>query len=345
MSLSSSAGRFALNLVGVVSVVGSLSSSVVVAAESSSEERERARTLVSAGDRLFRSKAYAAALERYSVAYELMPVPTVGIEVVKARAALGQLVEANAIALEVSQLPEQAPEPAVFGEARSRAAEFSQSLSERIPSILVQVTPGEAVPEIQVDGQPVSLAIQRQAHSLNPGPHRLQVSAPGQRSVERAFQLAEGEQLTLQVLLVPIEQRGEPVVLAELSSPSPADSSAKAAQRRGAVALAVAGTAATAGGVAGVLAFREKDAASRWCSSTCLPRAERHIQASKTFGHIADVSFGVAVLASTYGLWELLFNTSDEPQRGGLPASSAPATVTWSPMVAGVPGISLLGAF
>src|SRR5688572_25016737 len=73
----------------------------VVQAQPSGTERETARALVGEGDRLFAAKDYANALARYSSAYRLVRAPTVGIEVAKAQAALGRLIEANTTLIDI----------------------------------------------------------------------------------------------------------------------------------------------------------------------------------------------------------------------------------------------------
>ena len=70
-------------------------------------DRETARTLMDQADAQFEAKSYAEALKLYQAAHDLMGVPTTGLEVAKARAALGQLVEARDMALSVTRIPVQ----------------------------------------------------------------------------------------------------------------------------------------------------------------------------------------------------------------------------------------------
>src|SRR5262245_33776714 len=110
----------------------------VVQAQPSGSERETARALVGEGDRFFAAKDYANALARYSSAYRLVRAPTVGIEVAKAQAALGRLIEANTTLIDIINAPVQSNEPEVFKEARGTASDLSRRLSVRIPSVQVE---------------------------------------------------------------------------------------------------------------------------------------------------------------------------------------------------------------
>jgi hypothetical protein len=92
-----------------------LSSAAAFAAPS---DADKARALMKEGDGLYFSSDYAGALERYRAADAIMKVPTTGLAVARAQAALGKLVEARDQALTVARATGAANEPAIF---RSRA--------------------------------------------------------------------------------------------------------------------------------------------------------------------------------------------------------------------------------
>src|SRR5688572_56964 len=79
---------------------------------SSPAQREMARAWVLEGRALFAQKSYGDALERFRAAYQLVRVPTVGIELARTQTALGKWAEANATAVEVMNLPRAVDEPA-----------------------------------------------------------------------------------------------------------------------------------------------------------------------------------------------------------------------------------------
>jgi hypothetical protein len=166
----------------------------------SASERERARQLVLEGDGLYERRELEQALARYAQAYRLVPVPTVGIEVVKAQMALGKLLEAQATAQEVAAAPRQRGEPAVFEDARRRAAQTNLRLSGIIPSLWLEVSPPGLVFEVEIDGvaPPGS-----PPYRLNPGAHQVRVRAKGYQTRLLAITVREAERLNRRAELVP----------------------------------------------------------------------------------------------------------------------------------------------
>jgi len=297
------------------------------AADATNGERAVARRLVGEGDALFAGRNYAQALERYAEAYRVMHVPTVGVEVVKAQRALGKLVEATKTAREVAALPEQSGEPAVFNQARLQAAHDVVTLSEMTPALLVEVTPRGAPFAVWIDG--VSPAGEA-PFLLNPGAHQLRVSADGYQSVEQAVTLREGERQTLTVQLPPDPAQAPPVLPASGASatgaepkpPTPAAappaSGAHASRGRtlGWVGLGVAGVGVAVGTFAGINALQTKPDCP---NDVCSPSQRNDIRNSKTMGTIADISFGVAIVAGALGIWQLATSSGDDSKSAALP--------------------------
>ena len=305
-------------------------------ASRSAVQRETARAWVLEGRRLFTAQDHAAALERFAAAYQLMRVPTVGIELARAQEALGKWVEANATAVEVINLPRSEAEPAVFDQARAAARELLRSLSPRIPALQLELSPAAARAEVVIDGEALPLPVGAMPLRLNPGIHQLQVQAPGYRSEQRTVTLVEQQLLVLPVeLLAEQPERREPA--AQAWTAAMAEDAARAGARtRGQLGLGVAGAAALLGSVTGVLAFSSKpDCPGDICDAELRDDAQR----SRRFGNVATVSFGVALVAAAYGGWELLFNA---PSTGGASAPALRASV--APRERGA-ALQLSGAF
>lgn len=307
------------------------------ALQPSAAQRETARTWVLEGRHLFAARDYVAALERYTAAYQLVRVPTVGVEVARAQEALGQWVEANATAVEVINLPREAAEPQVFEQARSAAQDLLRSLTPRIPALQLQLTPASVVARVEIDGEDMPAAGGAMSFKLNPGAHQLRVSAPGYRTELRSATLAEQERQVLQVVLVPELEAALPgSSSAQVASPGLSNvGGANMAERgsgartRGYVALGVAGVGAVLGSVTGVLAFHYKpDCPGDLCVAQQRDEADR----SRRFGNVATVSFGVALVAAAYGGWELLFNAGSEQ---GESAAASGTRVGLSPLEGG----------
>lgn len=312
------------------------------ATASSPAQREMARAWVLEGRALFAKKSYGPALERFQAAYQLVRVPTVGIEVARTQTALGKWAEANATAVEVMNLPRAADEPAVFGAAREQAAELLRELTARMPALRLEITPGEANAQVRLDGEEMPRSAVSMPLKVNPGPHRLRVSAPGFLPVEQDVVLAERENRALALALEvdpqapaaaaaeappmqrwPDDDTAQPAAGASVAAEAASDGSG--ARTRGYVALGVAGVAAMVGGVTGVLALGAvPDCPNDRCSNDKRDEADT----SRAYGNVATVSFGVAALAGGYGLWELLMNGSTAEaaaQRG--PSHGGPGVV------------------
>lgn len=313
----------------------------------SAVQRETARTWVLEGRRLFAAQDYAAALERYAAAYQLVRVPTVGIEVARAQEALGQWVEANATAVEVINLPRGEAEPEVFEQARGAARDLLRGLTPRIPALQLDITPEAAEAQLEVDGEKMPVARGAMSFKLNPGTHLLRLSAAGYLPQLRTAALVERERQVLTIVLVP-ELPASPGPLSGPAAAAPfgagiasGDSStaeANGARGRGYVALGVAGAAAVMGSVTGVLAFRHKpDCPGDVCFTEQRDEADR----SRSWGNVATVSFGVALAAAAYGGWELLFNATPDGSTG---AAARAAQAGLAPLPGGAL-LQLSGAF
>jgi hypothetical protein len=315
-------------------------------AVASADAKQAARALVAEGESRFARRDYPGALASYSEAYRLVHVPTVGLAVAQTQVALGLLLDAQVTALEIVALPVQAGEPKVFAEARVSAAELERSLRQRIPSVLVEVSPPGASPRFQVDGREAP-SVGETSLKLNPGPHRLSVDAPGHSPVEQAFKLTEGEARRLRVMLAPTAVAAPEAALSPPAVIAPAASepasppreevarerSLSGAEVRGVVALSIAGAGVLVGSTTGILAFTSKPDCP---GSVCPLGSQQAIDESKRFGNIANVSFAVAVVAAGYGLWELLANGKPTTgvarplELGLVPGTGEGAQLQWS---------------
>jgi hypothetical protein len=287
-------------------------------------QKETARTWLREGYELLEQKQYSGALERFSAAYRLVRVPTTGLAVASAQEGLGLWVEANATAMEVINMPPQPDEPEVFGRAREDARALWERLSRLVPSVRVDVTPVDAAARISIDGTEMPSAAGGMAFKLNPGEHRLLVTAAGHAPAERTFRLGERDDQQLSVMLTPDPYELQPAspvpgagVVAAPADPAaaPVDvDTGSAARTRAYVALGVAGVATLTGSVTGILAFSSKPDCP---DDECTLDQKEDADASKRFGTVATVSFGVAALAGGYALWELLANVPSEPMTTG----------------------------
>src|SRR5262245_7469910 len=129
---------WALSLAAALAV-GQVGAPRAALAQPTAGDRETARSLMAQGDTAYDAKDYAAALKADQAAHALVHLPSTGIWVAKAQVALGMLVEARDMAIEVKGIPKQAGEKQPLVVARKEADQLIDSLATRIPSIQVQV--------------------------------------------------------------------------------------------------------------------------------------------------------------------------------------------------------------
>jgi len=288
-------------------------------------EKETARSLMDDGDRLRAAQDNAGALQRYQAAHDIMKVPTTGIEVAKTLQALGKLVEARRMAIEVANLPVAPGEPDVMGAARQEASSLAAQLATRIPSALIQVWPKQAQATVLVDSVELPAAAMGLPYKTNPGEHVVQVSAPGYQTAEQRFRLEEAGSTTVSVNLV--AQAGPappPEAVAPGEQPPPAEPApASEPQDRTLtyVAFGIAGAGAVLGTVTGLLSLSKASAAKEHCDgNVCSPEASDDIDSSKSLATFSNIGFGVAIAAGAWGLYEVLSAPS------GAQTASAPTT-------------------
>jgi len=100
-------------------------------ADPSLSDRETARSLMDDGDAKRDKADFKAALKSYEAADAIMHVPTTGLEVARAQAQLGMLLEARETLGRVNRLPPKPGEPAPFTAARKTAEALTAELGAR----------------------------------------------------------------------------------------------------------------------------------------------------------------------------------------------------------------------
>jgi hypothetical protein len=270
-------------------------------------ERETARRLMDRGDEQADRADFVAALASYRAAHAIMRVPTTGIEVAKTLEKLHAFVEARDAAIEVLRMPAAANEPQPFQNARASAAELTAALRDRIPALTVEITPPEAASQaaLSVDEQRVPSAALGQPYFLNPGAHRLSLSAPRYRSVELNVELTAGEQRTVRLALQPSiadvpspETSRSPGTRAKAPEP-PATLAAPPSTRSLGwpvwASLGVTVTGALVGTISGVLSLQHaKDANAHCQGNTCSPEARSDRDAALAAARASNIGWAVA---------------------------------------------------
>lgn len=170
--------------------------------EPSVADRATARALLLDGRAKMEAKDHAGALKAFQGAHAIMNVPTTGLDLAKAHAALGQLLEAREVALSVTRSPAKVDDPEAFADARKAAEVLAAGLDPRIPSVVISVAgPAPEGVSITLDGAALAVATLSLPRKVNPGRHRIVVSAPGFEEGAREVDVAEGTSVPVEMSL------------------------------------------------------------------------------------------------------------------------------------------------
>ncbi|HEY8086523.1 MAG TPA: hypothetical protein VIF09_01720 [Polyangiaceae bacterium] len=169
-------------------------------AQVSDAERAAARSLFQEGDALQRAGKFGEALDKFQRAQQVFSAPTNMLRIAECDAALGRLVESEEAYRAVVRTPLPAGSPPAFQSAVDQARAELAQVEPRVPKLVVQISPATAPsPQLQIDGQPVPAAILGEPFPLDPGTHRVLVTATGFSSTEQSVTLKEHEAKTLQI--------------------------------------------------------------------------------------------------------------------------------------------------
>jgi len=183
------------------------------------------------------SGRWAEAKERFAAALALRASPKVVFSLAQAEEQLGQLASASADYGRALEGARGSKEPEVV----SAASQALAAVAPRVPHVRVTVAgAGQVGATATLDGKPFELAA---ATPVDPGAHRIVVSAPGMVTSETSFAVGEGQRLDVPLTLVP-----EAAPSAAAPSAPPAVAPAGAPVEGGAPPPAATETAATDAG-------------------------------------------------------------------------------------------------
>lgn len=308
------------------------------AAEPSAADKETARGLMTEGRADRDKNDLKGALKAFAGADAIMHVPTTGLELARAQAALGQLVEARDTALRVARSPERpGGDPAPFKSARDAASTLTDQLEARIPSLTVDVknVPTGATPTLTIDGVDVPSEVIGQPRKLDPGHHVVEVKA-GTAYGKQEVDVAEKDSKEISIEL-PAQAAAAPVAAtpetgADESSEQAPEQPAETQGRSGASkamifgGFALAGVGAIAGSVTGIMSMSKTSSIknSSACASSggntlCNTSEDGDISSAKTLATISTISFIAGGVGAAVGIIGLFVG-------GGSGSSSEPAT-------------------
>ena len=310
--------RAARSLIAFLSALSFAIATAPAGADPSAADKETARSLLNAGDARRRAGNLAGALEAYRAADAIMGVPTTGIEVAKTEERLGMLVEARDIALRVARTPPSDREPRPFKSTRAAAEQLADTLSQRIPSVRVEVS-GPASPTIRIDGAVVSSSAASLSYKVNPGKHVVSVEAPGYERAEVEVETHESETSNCHLRPLPLPEvapapakQVPSVTLALEGTPKRPPSEGLSPFVYVGAGVALAGIAV--GTAAGVTVLGTVSRANESCRDAGNGAAcDEQLHTGHVLATAANVAFGVAAIGAVVGVYTFLHRGAPRP--------------------------------
>ncbi len=304
-------------------------------------QKETARRLMDEGKERAKNGENERALEAYQKAHDLMKVPTTGMTLVKAHLALGHLIEARDVALEVARMPRERNEPGIFDKARRDAKELEASLKPRIPTVRIVVKGGPAT-KVTVDDVDVAPLLLGEPVAMNPGKHA--IVAKNADNVEKRGEVDLAERDAKQVdLALPVPN---PVLLVTVPPPAKVAPEAPRGPERstaanilvfGGFGLAVAGLAV--GGVTGALTLSEAGTVKAQCENgICDRKVKNDLDSANSLATISTLGFAVAGVGAVCGVVGLLLPRTK-------PESALQSTSQRSAVWVGPGSVGMRGSF
>lgn len=170
------------------------------AAEPTSADREEAKRAYTEARTLTKEGKLVEALEKFRRAHELAPTPVTRIDLARALAGQGKLIEARDLAVSTPGMAVTATETQKSRDARRDARELVITLEERIPTLTLAIPADAGETEMAIDGRTLSKELLASAIPLDPGTHVVVTQRNG-LSLERQVVLAEKERKTYPVEL------------------------------------------------------------------------------------------------------------------------------------------------
>ena len=276
----------------------------VALAEPTASDRATARTLAQEGQHALEIKNYTMAIDKFSRADSLVHAPTLLLGLARAQVGSTKLVEAQENYNRIIREGVAPNSPKSWSKAVDDANKEVGAISARIPWVTITVL-GPSSPEVVIDSTPVPHASLGVKRAINPGSHKIKVSAEGYLPQEKSIALTEGQSLSVNLELEQAPESAAPPEkkVAAVAVDTGASSGGGEWRRTVAyVAFGVGGASLIIGGVAGGLAVAKNSQLSDACptASTCDPSQRANIDAYHRLGTIADVGLivgGVGIAA------------------------------------------------
>lgn len=274
--------RRAIALVGAVLAL-SVSSSAL--ASPSAQDKATAKTSWNKGKKLASQGKYEDAIEQFRVADGLDPKAQYKLDLARALADTGKLVEASDLCGEIASSDEGNAK-----QEKSAAKKLADKLASRVPHLRVEVVgPPSATVKIDGDEIPMGKDVPR-----DPGAHVVRAEADGYRTATKDVTLAEGAKETVKMSLA------AEVVMAKSSGE---EHHGGGTMVPAGIAFGVGAAGIGVGTVFGILAFKAtSDVQSRCKGNVCPASEESNIITARTDGNVSTAGFVIGGVGLAAGL-------------------------------------------
>jgi hypothetical protein len=193
------------------------------------QERAAARSLATEGINAYSAGRNTEAVDKLERAYQLAPIPTIGLWSARALEKAGKLVEANERLIAVGRFQITKDESGVFAQAKTEAEQMQNSLSARVPELQIDVTHADDLQYVvELDGQALKSALLNVPFQANPGKHTV-VARAGTEEVRKDVSVAERSTARVALDLGGIRRTPATATTAAVP-PAPGDSGASRAE-------------------------------------------------------------------------------------------------------------------
>lgn len=187
-----------------VAVIGWMLGSAELAAAQSDEQRAAARSIATQGADAFNRGRFQEAADLFGRAETLMHAPPHLLFLGRSQEKLGQLVKARESYLKITREVLSETAPPAFREAQLSAERELKSLEPRIASLAITLEPTNVTEvSVRVDGAPIPAVLVGVQRPMDPGEHKIEVSAPGFRVEPQVVRLRDGEKRSVLFRLQP----------------------------------------------------------------------------------------------------------------------------------------------
>lgn len=297
-------------------------------------DKSTARELAIEGASALEAEDYETAADRFARAEALFHAPTLVLGLARAQAGLGQYVEARESYQAVLREPLDDGASAAFRDAKADAEKEIVEVESKIAWIIIRVKGPREVPGAKLDGEDLPAAALGVRRPVNPGEHRLEVSAEGFARGEKTFDVEPGEGREILLTLEEAPEDETPADDGEGMSPL---------AMAGIGTVALGGAALVVGGVMGGLALGKHGDLTDACdeASVCPASEQDNLDDFRTFGNASTGLLVAGGVLAAAGVTLLVVGLGDDG-----PDDAPDVALSFTPLAApGFVGMWARGSF